>query len=156
VALFLGRFTSKIDSKGRVSVPAAFRDELAGQTFKGIIAYPSLKNDSIEASGLDWIEELSRLRDSYDPQSEEYDAFSAIFGDAYRLPFDPEGRIILPEMLIAHANITDSAIFLGNTRSFEIWHPERVPAVQEQRRALVRERKLPLRAAAALPAGVPR
>jgi MraZ protein len=151
VALFLGRFPGRIDSKGRISIPAAFREELADQDYRGIVAYPSLKNKAIEAVGFDRIEELSRLRDSYDPVSDEYDAFSSIFGDAHRVPFDPEGRVILPEFLLGYAGITEECVFLGNIHSFEIWHPDAVASVQESRRALVRERRLPLRSAAKAP-----
>jgi MraZ protein len=44
--------------------------------------------------------------------------------DIVRLVPDPEGRVILPEPLIAHAGIADVALFAGLGNHFEIWSPE--------------------------------
>ncbi len=40
------------------------------------------------------------------------------------LPFDGEGRIILPAKLAEHAGITDRATFVGRGTRFQIWAPE--------------------------------
>ncbi len=60
VALFISTFVNKVDKKGRVSVPAPFRAALAGQSFAGIVAYPSFVLSAIEACGIDRMEELSQ------------------------------------------------------------------------------------------------
>ena len=57
---FLSTFVNKIDSKGRVSVPAPFRASLTTESFQGIIAYPSLAEPAIDAFGLSMIEQLNR------------------------------------------------------------------------------------------------
>ena len=144
VALFLSTFVNKVDRKGRVSVPAPFRAALAGQTYAGIIAYRSIKQTAIEASGIDWMEELSRRLDELDELSEERDALSAIFAEVRQLPFDSEGRIILPPELAEYAGITESAAFVGSARSFQIWEPGRFAHHQEQRRSIIRDRGLTL------------
>ena len=48
-----------------------------------------------------------------------------LFADSQALPFDTEGRIILPENLAHHAHITESAAFVGLGKSFQIWEPSR-------------------------------
>ena len=40
------------------------------------------------------------------------------------MPFDSEGRIILPSRLADHAGIKDRAIFVGRGTRFQIWAPE--------------------------------
>lgn len=144
MALFLSTFFNKVDRKGRVSVPAPFRAALAGQSYAGIIAYRSIKHAAIEASGIDWMEELSGRLDELDELSEERDALSAIFAEVRQLPFDSEGRVILPPDLAEHAGITDSAAFVGSSRSFQIWEPSRFAVHQEQRREIIRSRGLTL------------
>jgi len=125
VALFLSTYTNKIDKKGRVSVPAQFRSVLVGQNFPGIIAYPSFVYDCIEACGMDRIEKLSESIDSLDPYSEERDAFAtSILGGCVQLSFDGDGRVVLPENLIATAGLSDKAVFVGKGQTFEIWSPE--------------------------------
>jgi DNA-binding transcriptional regulator/RsmH inhibitor MraZ len=105
VALFLSTFVNKVDRKGRVSVPAPFRAALAGQNFAGIIVYPGINFSAIEASGIDRAEELSRRIEILPEFSDEREAISAIFADMHELPFDGEGRIMLPPELCEHAQI---------------------------------------------------
>ena len=61
MALFLSTFINKVDRKGRVSVPAPFRAALIGQSFHGIVAFPSFRDtyDAVAAhKPLDKIESL--------------------------------------------------------------------------------------------------
>ena len=125
MALFLSTFVNKVDRKGRVSVPATFRTVLSQQSFSGVVAFPSLVYAAIEGSGIDRFERLAEGIDDLNPFSDEHDDFSkAIFGKAHQLPFDGEGRIILPEMLLTHAGITEHAAFVGQGSRFQIWEPE--------------------------------
>lgn len=127
--LFLSTYTNKIDKKGRVSVPAAFRaainDIKNKNNYNGIVVYQSFVNNCIEATTMDRIQYLSNTIDAMDPYSESRDAFAtAILGGAVQLPFDGEGRIILTEDLIEHNQLNDSACFVGKGVMFEIWQPE--------------------------------
>ena len=45
------------------------------------------------------------------------------FGEAEKLPFDKEGRIILPKNLIDHSGIKNQALFVGLGPTFQIWEP---------------------------------
>ena len=101
MALFLSTFKNKIDKKGRVSVPATFRNALKGQNFHGIIAYPSFINPCVEACSFERISKMSDNIETLDPFSEERDAFAtAILGGSQQLNFDGEGRVMLPELLL--------------------------------------------------------
>ncbi|MBT5827619.1 MAG: cell division/cell wall cluster transcriptional repressor MraZ [Alphaproteobacteria bacterium] len=123
--LFLSTFTNKIDKKGRVSVPANFRNVIRKQDFQGVIIYASFVNDCIEACGMERISELSANIDNLDPYSEERDAFAtAILGGSYQLSFDSDGRVLLPENLISKARLDNKAVFIGKGKTFEIWNPE--------------------------------
>ena len=114
MALFLSNFTNKIDSKGRISVPAAFRQAICDQKFLGVVVYESFINQSIEGCGIDRITQLSDSIDDLDPFSETRDAFAtAILGGSVQLSFDGDGRIILPNSLIEFANLKDTATFVG-------------------------------------------
>lgn len=148
MALFLSTFINKVDRKGRVSVPASFRAELASQNFAGIVVFPALNHTTLEASGIDHIEDLTTRLDALPEFSEEREAISAIFADVQQLPFDGEGRIILPPELCEHAGIVleGAAAFVGNGRTFQIWEPERFARHQRERRTRARGLTLPPRA----------
>ena len=125
MALFLSTFVNKVDKKGRVSVPATYRTALAQQNYAGVVVFPSLQHPAIEGSGIDRFERLADGVDDLNPFSDVHDDVSkAIFGQAHQLPFDGEGRIIFPEMLMRHANIDDHAVFVGQGRTFQVWEPE--------------------------------
>ena len=122
--LFTGTVVNKIDRKSRVSVPAPFRAAVAGLSFPGIVAIPHFSRPALLCAGIDWLEDLAARIDAYDLFSAQNDAFTAaFFGSAQQLAFDPEGRIILPDELMAFAGLGDSASFVGRGKTFEIWEP---------------------------------
>jgi MraZ protein len=124
MALFLGRHIHRIDRKGRVSVPASFRAALAGQLEQGIVAIPSFKLPAVDCYSMQKLEELSQQVDQLPTFSEERDDFAAaLFGSAIQLPLDGEGRIVLPDTILAHAKITEAVAFVGGGKSFTIWEP---------------------------------
>jgi MraZ protein len=146
MALFLSTYTNKVDKKGRVSVPASFRSALAGQGFNGIIAFRSYVHPAIEGCGWERMERLSASLDDLDQFSEAQDDFAAtIFADAEQLPFDGEGRVVLPESLTAHAGITELAAFVGRGPTFQIWNPDAFRAHQEEARNRARRQGMTLR-----------
>jgi MraZ protein len=146
VNLFLSTYTNNLDKKSRVSIPASFRAALSGESFAGIIAYPSIKNPCIEACGLERIKELSRLIENLDPYSTERDAFETIIlGRATQISFDSEGRVILPKELADYANIDTQASFVGKGQVFEIWNPDKFKEHCEKAKDIAFNNKLLLK-----------
>jgi MraZ protein len=144
LAVFLSTYVNKIDRKGRVSVPAAFRAALMPANAKGIIVYRAVKLPAIEGSGLDRAEDLSRRIDRLPELSDERDALSALLGELRPLDFDGEGRIVLPAEFVHHASLSDAAVFVGCGPTFQIWEPERFRRHQDEMRTRIRERGLTL------------
>ena len=146
MSVFLGTHQNRLDAKGRVSIPAAFRsalrtrsaaEEAAQSAAVQIILRPSHKHPCIEAWPLDAFASLARPLDRLDMFSEDHDDLAAaLYADAYPVDADKEGRIMLPEMLTAHAGLTDSVAFMGLGHIFQIWEPK----AAEQRRLAARER----------------
>lgn len=136
MGLFLSTFVNKVDKKGRVSVPATFRATLSQQSFAGIVAYRSFTAPCIEGCGMDYMQRLSDSTQDFAAFSPEQEDLTAlIFADARQLAWDPEGRIVLPEDVMAHAGITDAAAFVGKGQTFQIWQPETYRAVEAEIRA---------------------
>ncbi len=139
MASFIGTFTNRMDRKGRVSVPARFRAALAAQSaaqsaagaFNGVVVSPNTGLGAIDACDHGRIEDtISRVdaRDGLTPEQQQ--AIELVLSRSEEIPFDGEGRIILPENLIALAGIGDKAVFVGIGRVFQIWSPERREAWQ--------------------------
>jgi MraZ protein len=125
MALLIGRHVNRIDKKGRVSVPKSFRDAFKDQGFAGLYAYPLFKYPSVEACGEDFMSRLSESLDDLDMYSDEQDDLaSIILENAHPLPFDPEGRVVLPEELVEHAGLKEQALFVGRGLRMQIWNPD--------------------------------
>ena len=123
--LFLDTVYNKVDTKGRVSLPADYRS-IVKELNSEIVCYRSLTSPCIEGCVEDLLEKLAaEIETSTDFFSQTQDDLTnLIFGDAKRFTFDSTGRIVLSEKLLKHANITDTAVFVGKGRKFQIWSPE--------------------------------
>lgn len=148
--LFLSTFANKIDKKGRVSVPASFRAVLAAQSCTGVVVYPSFTAPCIEGCSEIWLEKLSDgMQGHYDVFSpEQNDLETLLFSNARPLTWDSEGRVMLPEDLIAHANLGETALFVGKRNTFSIWEPEAYRRYEAEVRARAQQNRLtiPVRA----------
>ena len=144
--IFLSKYINNLDKKSRVSVPASYRLALVGQSFNGIIAYPSFRNKCIEACSISRLEQLSQVIQSLDPYSEERDAFETmILGEAVQLAFDGEGRVVLPKSLLEHAEISEQVYFVGKGVMFEMWQPQNFDKYLSKARQIAQDNRLTLK-----------
>ena len=131
---FISTYENKVDKKGRVSVPAAYRTALGNEPYQGIIVYPSLTAPALEGFGRRTLEELNQRR--FDQTVEAGNFAETLVGSSHdglvetimalanELPFDNEGRILLPKRLADHAGILTQAKFVGRGTRFQLWAPE--------------------------------
>ncbi len=141
----MGTFENKVDRKGRVSVPAPFRQSLATSSYPGIVVFRSHRSDAVESCDIEFMNQLNGRVDAYDLFSDEHDDLVfTLFADAFQLPFDGEGRIILPPALAEHASITDRAAFVGKGNTFQIWQPETLLERKAEVRARTRAQGISL------------
>lgn len=140
--LFLDTIANKVDAKGRVSLPADYR-AIVKELSTEIVCYRSLTSPCIEGCTEDLLEKLATdIENSTDFFSETQDDLTnLIFGDAKRFTFDSTGRIMLTEKLIKHAEITDTAVFVGKGRKFQIWSEENWAKEEERLREKVRQNR---------------
>ena len=137
MAGFFGTFENKVDQKGRVSVPAPFRQNLTGMA-----AFPSHRAEAIEGCTMDFMEQLVARVAEIDLFSETHDDLAlTVFSDTQQLSFDSTGRVQLPESLRAHASITDRAAFVGLGPMFQIWEPSQLARHKAAARERARDNK---------------
>ena len=121
---FIGRYLNKVDRKGRVSVPAAWRPKLIGKDFSGIIAQSSHVEKAIDGYPRDYLELLQNKLDLNDPLLEENEYESTVIFGGSILTFDNEGRVVLSEILRLEVDVLSEALFVGMGRKFRIWNPK--------------------------------
>ena len=123
---FVSNTTLRLDSKGRVSIPATFRSVLRRDGFDGLYCYPALDRPAIDAGGNALMAEIEALIGRFTPFSEEREQFAlALYGTSETLKIDGEGRVQLSDSLKHHAGIADHVAFVGLGHKFQIWEPGR-------------------------------
>jgi MraZ protein len=137
---FVSHCTNRLDAKGRVSIPAAFRSVLAKDGFEGLYVHPSLDQEALDCGGHALLREIHDLLGALSPYSEERDLFStALLGTSEILKVDSEGRVMLTESLKANAAITTEVTFVGHGHKFQIWEPGRFRVHLDEARSRVRD-----------------
>src|SRR5918997_1563447 len=123
--MFLGRYNHTLDAKGRLAIPARFREALA----EGLVLTRGIDRCLALYPLTAWrplAEKVSALPIS-DPDARTFRRL--VFAEAADLELDAQGRILLPPELRRYAGIEREAIVVGVNTSVEIWSPERWEAV---------------------------
>ncbi len=136
---FITTFAGTLDAKGRVCIPAPWRQVLTAQETTGVYVCPSLDGDSLIGFGSELMNsELKRLETMDPVYSEDYETFSHLVSYSNQLPIDENGRVRLPDDLIQAAGLKDKVVFVGMGIKFEIWNPEAFAPVKARRLANAR------------------
>ncbi len=124
--MFLGRYAHALDAKGRLAIPARFREALAEGVVltRGIDRCLSLYP---MAAWLPLAEKVSALPIT-DPDARNFRRI--IFAEAADLELDAQGRILVPPELRRYAGLEREALVVGVDTAIEIWSPERWQAVE--------------------------
>ena len=126
VSIFLSVHRQKLDTKGRVSIPADFRKVLGDD---GLVLYRSYKESNVlEGVSMQRMMKLSEAMDRIDPfDTSQDDMSTTIFADSHQFKFDLTGRITMPESLIKHCAFSgDQVLFVGRGKTFQIWDPKKL------------------------------
>ncbi|ALN74102.1 MULTISPECIES: division/cell wall cluster transcriptional repressor MraZ [unclassified Aureimonas] len=139
---FLSNSVNNIDAKGRVSVPAPFRQVLAARGQRELYALQAIGQPAIDVGGMDLLERYETRMAQEDPFSEDYSDMSLFaYGDGAFLKFDAEGRIMVTDFIRSHTGITDRVAFVGRNHFFQLWEPSRFEAYRAEARARLTARR---------------
>ena len=118
--MFLGEHQHSLDAKGRVILPARFRDQLEGgavmaKALDGCLAvYPVDEFHRVAAN----------LREARARGATERQAARTYFAGAVEIAPDKQGRVAVPQHLRTFANLERDVIVAGNFDHIEIWNAE--------------------------------
>ncbi len=125
--MLIGTFQHNIDPKGRVIIPAKFREEL------GDLFYATKGLDTANVtiySKEDW-EELGRKIASF-PASKTAVLQRVLFAPAAALEPDKQGRVLLPQNLRDYAGLDKDVVVNGVGTKVEIWDKARWDEYESQ------------------------
>ena len=118
---FRGINNLALDAKGRMAVPARYREKLAdacgGRMIvtvdrdRCLLLYPQHEWEIIET-------QLAELP-SFNPQARQLQRL--LIGHATEVELDSQGRILLPTILREYASLEKKCVLIGQGKKFEIW-----------------------------------
>jgi MraZ protein len=119
--VFKGTYRHRIDGKGRLPIPAAFRRTLAEASVVVVTALDQCLAAYAEAEWAKLEAQLARLPAFSKPVK----ALTRVLASrAVDCEIDQQGRILLPPSLRASAGLGRDAVVIGVLNRFEVWQPE--------------------------------
>ncbi|WP_459911421.1 division/cell wall cluster transcriptional repressor MraZ [Desulfotomaculum defluvii] len=118
--MFMGEFQHNIDSKGRLIVPARFREGL-GDRF---IVTKGLDNCLFVYPQQEWAEVEQKLKSLPFTRADARAFVRFFFSGATECEIDKQGRILLPNNLREYAKLDKETVVVGVSTRVEIWSKE--------------------------------
>lgn len=120
---FIGDYGCKVDAKGRVTLPSAFKRQLKDSVQEGFV----LKSDVFEKCLIlypmkEWERQNQIIRAKTNPYNKEHAKFLRMFySGTAELILDASGRVLIPKKLLDYAGIDGEAVMAGQFGKIEIW-----------------------------------
>ena len=130
---FRGEGHHKVDTKGRVSIPASFRrvleaadpDWTDGLSPNLVIVYGDHRRNFLECYTIEAIEEVDAQIAALPRGSMERRMLQRLFhGQSFPTSVDETGRLVLPAKLRSKIDLDSEAFFIAAGDTFQIWKPD--------------------------------
>ena len=120
--MFRGQYEHSIDEKGRLSIPAKFREILNKERTLVLTSFDAY----ITAFPMKmWRVIEDRIRSNPTFKRDMRDFLRLVYSSAEDAAIDPQGRILIPQALRQRASITREVVILGVMDQIEIWDKAR-------------------------------
>ena len=120
--MFRGQFVHSVDAKGRISLPARFRDVLVGDDNAGFVITPALFDPCLHVYPMktweEFEQEVSKLP-SLDPHAIRFRRMYV--SAAVECELDGSGRVLVPPHLRERIKLDKDALWAGMGRTLELW-----------------------------------
>lgn len=124
---FTGSYTHKVDAKGRVSLPVAFRKTLGDLNSDSVVIVPQYFSPDyhvgLSQAGLEAAISNTERRTDID-DAMRHRMISALVAEAHLLAPDDAGRIVLPRELRDTLGLKGETLFKGMASHFQLWNPD--------------------------------
>ncbi len=141
---FRGESNHKVDTKGRVSIPASFRRVIeaadpnwtSGDAPELVIVYGDHRRSYLECYTMEAINEVDEKIDALPRGSKERKLLQRLFhGQSFPTSVDETGRLVLPAKLRQKIGLDKEAFFIAAGDTFQIWRPETYAAEEDAKTA---------------------
>lgn len=124
--MFLGEYLYSIDDKGRMVIPAKFRNALAG----GLVITKGVDRCLVIYSMDTWQAYRERISSLPTLDRDARDLRRLVFAGAVNIVPDTQGRFVIPPSLREYAGLDGQVVIAGCDTYIELWNPEEWAKVQ--------------------------
>ncbi len=120
--MFRGVNTINLDAKGRMAMPARYRDQLQSHCAGHLVATIDTSSRCLLLYPVHEWEEIQRkieMLPSFNPTSRRVQRL--LIGHATDLQLDNSGRILLPQALREYADLEKRVALIGQGKKLELW-----------------------------------
>ncbi len=118
--MFLGTHSPLLDDKGRVVLPAKFRDDLSA----GLVLSKGQDRSVVIWPVAEFSEYAARIREASRTDARARAYSRVLFSAAFDQVPDKQGRITIPAALREYAQLERECVVVGNHDTLEIWNPQ--------------------------------
>ena len=119
--MFYGEYFHSIDRKGRLILPAKFRETAKSQFIEKFFVTRGLDKCLFMLSEEEWRSQESKLKAMPFTKQQSRTFNRLYFSGAVEVVFDSQGRILLPQNLKDYAEIKKDVVIVGVSSRIEIW-----------------------------------
>jgi len=124
MGFFSGEYDSTVDAKGRMVLPARIKSNLPEIDAGNIVLTRGFESCIVLYSQTEFKKIYSKVS-GLNEFSEEYRVFQRnFFRGINEVELDGNGRLLIPKMLLAHAQLEKDITVVGMGNRVEIWSPE--------------------------------
>jgi MraZ protein len=135
VARFIGKSENSLDEKGRLVVPARFRERL-GQKF--IVSLAAADPCLVLYAEPEWDEFCRRLEGAPVKDEAFRNVVRHVLANTEMVSCDAQGRLLVPPTLRSEAGIEREVVTVGALTHVEIWNPARFLALRPSKEDAIR------------------
>ena len=123
MASFVGEYTCKVDVKGRIILPMAFRKQMPADSSDHFVVRKDIfENCLVLYSIEDWNRQLEKIRSRINPYNREHNIFLRnFFRGAADLPLDSNNRMLVPKRLLDQIGAGREVVLAARDGRIEIW-----------------------------------
>ena len=124
MAFFTSEFECKLDTKGRLVLPAKIKANLPEVSSNELVLRKGFESNLTLYPMLEYKKLHNRISALSDFNPEQRRLKRMFFKSIAQVELDSAGRILIPKAMLAHASIEKEALLIGVGNYIEIWNPE--------------------------------
>jgi MraZ protein len=126
MATFIGEYMCKVDVKGRIILPMAFKKQLPADAQDHFVVRKDIFENCLTLyTADDWNRQLHKIRKRFNSFNREHNLFLRnYFRDTAELPLDNNNRFLVPKRLMDLITAGRDVVLAGQDGRIEIWDAE--------------------------------